>query len=154
MPHIDHTSDTGDGKRVLRHFLFHEPIDEGILPFDPDQNATNRYFADLVKDYVALKTEVADLRRRLAETRPPAVAAGLDRLLGRRGYRLAAGLFVAVVILFFSALPRYEWRPTQYSDQLLRVDRWTGRAELGILKTDWGRWVSVAELQQAGLYYR
>ena len=47
---------------------------------------------------------------------------------------------VAAAVVAHAAFPRYEWRPfvAGRSSLLVRVDRWTGSAQLG----DWkdGRW--------------
>jgi hypothetical protein len=52
-------------------------------------------------------------------------------------------------LLFHAAFPRYEWRSIADAPQaLIRLDRWTGRAETGYLRADWGRWVSTAEFQR------
>ena len=59
---------------------------------------------------------------------------------------VAAFLLCAVVAC--RELPRYEWQPSkQYSDGLLRIDRWTGEVQYGLADLKWGRWVSIWELQ-------
>lgn len=61
-----------------------------------------------------------------------------------------AGVSVlAVVVILHALFPRYEWRSVaQVPDALIRVDRWTGAAQVGAFRADWGRWVSVAEAQR------
>ena len=47
-----------------------------------------------------------------------------------RDWWLGLGLLVAA-ILCHAFVPRYEWRQVANSVTLIRIDRWTGRAELG-----------------------
>ena len=47
---------------------------------------------------------------------------------------------VALALLAHAALPRYEWRGTV--PYLVRIDRWTGRAERGSMSS--GQWTSLA----------
>jgi len=55
---------------------------------------------------------------------------------------------IAAALLLHAAFPRYEWRAhATHHDALIRVDRWTGRAEHGLLVTASGGWVSVTELR-------
>lgn len=42
-------------------------FDESKLPFDANANEANRYFADMAKDVFMMKSQIADLTRRLAE---------------------------------------------------------------------------------------
>jgi hypothetical protein len=60
------------------------------------------------------------------------------------------GVAAAVLaVVAHAAIPRYEWRPSpEFADVLVRVDRWTGRAEVGFVRLDWGRWVSVTEYRE------
>lgn len=52
-------------------------------------------------------------------------------------------------LLAHAAVPRYEWRAVPHvPDAFLRIDRWTGAAEIGAVRPDWGRWVSVSELRR------
>lgn len=60
---------------------------------------------------------------------------------------IAVATLIAVVLLAHLAFPRYEWRASaQYNDALIRIDRWTGRAEIGAFRADLGQWVSQAEM--------
>ena len=61
---------------------------------------------------------------------------------------LAAVLGVA--LLLWLAFPRYDWRDVPGGAEtgaLLRIDRWTGQTTLGLVRPDWGRWVSIDELR-------
>lgn len=58
----------------------------------------------------------------------------------RRDWWLAIGI-LSLAIGLHALLPRYEWR--QEGRAFVRIDQWTGRAELGSFVSD-GRWASVA----------
>ncbi len=64
----------------------------------------------------------------------------------RTGTALVVGILIGLVLARL-AFPRYEWRDArQYSDALLRIDRWTGATTLGVVDAKWGRWVPLAEM--------
>jgi hypothetical protein len=63
-----------------------------------------------------------------------------------RDWILAVVLLLSVVLLY-RAFPRYEWH-TVSAPQLLRIDRWTGKTQLGVVSPQWGRWVSYEELNR------
>lgn len=55
------------------------------------------------------------------------------------------GMFALVsVLLLHLALPRYDWLPEPGSVAVVRIDRWTGRAELGTF-VDARGWISAAD---------
>lgn len=56
----------------------------------------------------------------------------------RRDLIIAAAILFAAVV-WYTAFPRYEWRQGPQPRYLVRIDRWTGQAELGDLRG--GRWV-------------
>jgi hypothetical protein len=61
---------------------------------------------------------------------------------------LVAAFLLFIAVVAFRELPRYDWQPSkQYNDGLLRIDRWTGEVQVGVVDPKWGRWVSVWELQ-------
>lgn len=49
-------------------------------------------------------------------------------------------------ILVHAALPRYDYRPTDNKAMFMRIDRWTGDAQLGVMAE--GPWITMAEWRQ------
>jgi hypothetical protein len=50
-------------------------------------------------------------------------------------------LVIVLALAAHAALPRYDWRPvTGHPTVLVRVDRWTGRADWGVLDRATGAW--------------
>jgi hypothetical protein len=61
---------------------------------------------------------------------------------------LVVGL-LAIAVVSKPLFPRYEWRASrEYTNEMVRIDRWTGQADVGLLRADWGRWVSYTELRR------
>lgn len=60
-----------------------------------------------------------------------------------RHWWLGVGLLLSAILLH-AAVPRYEWRTVaEHPYEIIRVDRWTGRAELGIANRSTGSWTPV-----------
>lgn len=55
---------------------------------------------------------------------------------------IAAGI-IAAGLIFHAAFPRYEWRSASSPNRLIRIDRWTGRAELGYVIPARGEWTPI-----------
>lgn len=51
---------------------------------------------------------------------------------------IVAVFALAAALVVHAAIPRYEWRTTENPTILIRIDRWTGRAQLG--QFEGGRW--------------
>jgi len=72
----------------------------------------------------------------------------------RRDWWFGIGALVLAVLLH-ALLPRYEWRDPGGDDVSIyvRIDRWTGRAEMGAFfnkdrQHTSGRWMSLTDLQK------
>lgn len=51
-------------------------------------------------------------------------------MMTRRDWWLGMAALV-IAVLLHAAVPRYEWRPLAGTIGFVRIDRWTGRAQLG-----------------------
>jgi len=61
---------------------------------------------------------------------------------------IVVAAFLIGIVVGLRAFPRYEWRDSKrYRDALIRIDRWTGEAQFGVVDAKWGRWVSIWELR-------
>ena len=61
-----------------------------------------------------------------------------------RAWYLGATI-LAIALVLHALVPRYEWRTVpDHPSQLIRIDRWSGRAEVGLANfTTGGRWVPI-----------
>jgi len=60
--------------------------------------------------------------------------------LTTRAWWLGVGL-VTVAILLHASLPRYDWHSISgRPDLMIRVDRWMGRAQWGVMNPETGDW--------------
>lgn len=55
-------------------------------------------------------------------------------------------LVIVLALVAHAVFPRYDWRPVSgHPNVLVRVDRWTGRAEWGALDKTTGAWRLVVD---------
>jgi hypothetical protein len=66
----------------------------------------------------------------------------------RRDWYIGVTL-IAVAVLLHALLPRYEWRAGPSDRHLIRIDRWTGAASLGVISSSQSQWKSYEDLQAA-----
>lgn len=63
-------------------------------------------------------------------------------MLTRLDWWLGVALIAGALVLH-AAVPRYEWRSVpEEKYRLIRIDRWTGDAQIGLVTPGMGRWVS------------